>query len=249
MQLERLRRHYEMALQTYDAVALLDLSHLLRIWADLRSQLPGTLPKSSSTMLFRNASPARKLKQTIGPRPFVLALLPGGIRMRGLFGLGGAPAVLGGGNWHVGANVKPNADAYGQIETTEVSHILIVRDIDAPGQLKSGGESIARVNFPRWLDGECVRMRRSSTDPDVVRITTEQMIRRVANTLDGSHPIGMPTTMSQPVDADIEYLLQVNLGGFPLPHTVLLKAAQDILTIFTPWVFPNPQDSASPPAP
>lgn len=37
LQLERLRRHYEMSMQTYDQISLLELSHTLRVWADMNS--------------------------------------------------------------------------------------------------------------------------------------------------------------------------------------------------------------------
>ena len=58
---ERLQRHYAVAVQTYDQVSLLDLSHTLRLWVELKTILPTENPSFATSILFKTASPGSKL--------------------------------------------------------------------------------------------------------------------------------------------------------------------------------------------
>ena len=60
LHLERLRRHYEAAVKTYDEVSLLDLSHTLRLWTELKKPLENLAPEFSNSRLFRTGIPAKK---------------------------------------------------------------------------------------------------------------------------------------------------------------------------------------------
>ena len=61
LHLERLRRHYEVAVRTYDQVSLLDLSHALRVWTELKKPLQSLAPKFSNAIAFKTGVPAKKV--------------------------------------------------------------------------------------------------------------------------------------------------------------------------------------------
>jgi len=66
LHLERLRRHYELAVRTYDHISLLDLSHSLRMWVELKTPLTTIAPKFASAISFKTATPLKKyLKQHV----------------------------------------------------------------------------------------------------------------------------------------------------------------------------------------
>lgn len=71
LHLERLRRHYEAAVRAYDHVSLLDLSHSLRRWTELKTPLIQLAPRFSTTLAFKTAIPAKKVLRAARGRTFV----------------------------------------------------------------------------------------------------------------------------------------------------------------------------------
>ena len=64
-----------------------------------------------------------------------------------------------------------------------------------------------------------------------IAISREMIIKRVANTLDGSHPSASASDADNIFDAPVHHLLRYIVGGLPLPYFLILKIAQDILAI------------------
>jgi len=94
------------------------------------------------------------------------------------------------------------------------------------------GPSLSRLNFVSWMGAEAVRVCYVDETGQLrkLSISREKMIRRVANTLNGSHPSEAGNCDSHdPFDAPIHYLLDFKMGGIDLPYFILLKIAQDIL--------------------
>ena len=105
-----------------------------------------------------------------------------------------------------------------------------------PEQMKAlESQSVTRCNYSQWLGAEVVRI--AYQDPagalTVTSLTREEVVRRVANSLDGSHPSAAATERDGTSinDAAIRKLLSYHMGGIPLPYFVLLKIAQDILEV------------------
>lgn len=234
--LERLRRHYESAVQTYDHVSLLDLSHALRMMAGLRTQMPVIAPNSAKTIAFKNGTPPKPLLRKIGQHPFVYAAMPGGTATFASNGqlLGGQGHQLVDGDFNISGRFMLRPDG-----AWIVQEILIVAG--APDLASHNDHaSVTRGNFNQWLDGEAVRGRRQNPDGSMTdfRITKEQVIRRVANAMDGSHPAGLEGSPAgtEGVDATVKHLMGLFVGGLPLPYFLLLKAADDILTVAKKWL-------------
>ena len=235
LQLERLRRHYELSVRTYDHVSLLDLSHTLRVWADLKQKLPGLHPLVASSIAFKSAIPAKKATRAARGHAFVFAYMPGGVRTYASKGqLAGAPGNEPKASFTLAAATKLNSD--GSIDLKNYAYVST--SFAQPLVKALSAEDVSRGNFVQWLGAEAVRLAYPAEGGKLVTetITREVLIRRVANTLDASHPAAPSggKGSANRYDPAIKHLLQYTMGGLPLPYFVLLKAAQDILQYMPP---------------
>ena len=64
-------------------------------------------------------------------------------------------------------------------------------------------------------------------------LSRENIIRRVANTWDGSHPSIPISDRNQEhfFDPAVAHLMKYTVAGLPIPYFLLLKTAQDLLEI------------------
>ena len=113
-------------------------------------------------------------------------------------------------------------------------YCVISAAFDQPLIKALDAETVTRCTYVQWLGAEAVRV--AFVGPDgklgTVAISREMIVKRVANTLDGSHAsaAGGGDTDNQ-FDAPVHHLLQYTMGGLPLPYFILLKIAQDILAV------------------
>ena len=231
LHLERLRRHHTTAVRTYDHVSLLDLSHSLRVWADLKGVLPEIAPAFATTLAFKTAIPARKVLRAARGKRFVFSYMPGGVITYANNGQIATGPKLGNPNSPVtiGAAVMLLADGTMKLK----SYCFVGIDFEQPLIKALGAEDITRCNYMQWMGAEAVRLSYPAEDGTLKKltITREMIVRRVANTLDGSHPSAAGTNegMGNSFDPAIHHLLQYQMGGLPLPYFILLKIGQDIL--------------------
>lgn len=233
LQLERLRRHYEIAFRTYDQISLLDLSHSLRIWADLKPTLRHTVPAFEATTAFKSAIPAKKVVKLARQHRHIFAYMPGGVVTHASNGhlVSGLDTEGPQGQFSMGCSAKVNTD--GSMELKNFSWVALVPEQPAIQALEAA--DVSRGNFSQWMGAEVARVGYLDSAGTLVRasISREQMIRRVANTLDGSHPsTGQQSgNLENSLDAPIQELLKFKMGGLPVPYFILLKVAQDLLEI------------------
>jgi len=90
-----------------------------------------------------------------------------------------------------------------------------------------------KSSFGVWLNAQAIRIkgRNPSGSLVVFDISRETMVRRVANAMGGSHPIG-GHEMNDINDPIIRELMSTQIFKIPLPYLILLKMAQDILNAF-----------------
>lgn len=230
LQLERLRRHYETAVRTYDVIGFWDLSNALRIWADLKSVLHTEVPAFATTLAFKSGAPSRGLTRLAHGHAYVFAFMPGGVTTYASNGSIAASSVEAG-RGTLGAWVKKNSDG-----SIELKNFCFIADaVDDPLSRALMSEQVSRCNFINWLGAEAARVSYRTDDGvlDGATISREQLIRRVANTMDGSHPsstIGDSEFVNR-FDGPVRHLLKSSMGGIHLPYFILLKVAQDLLAI------------------
>lgn len=237
LQLERLRRHYDVAVRTYDDVTFLDLSHSLRIWVDLKQQLVSAAPSFSQAISFKTGLPARKVIKAARNREFIFCYMPGGVKTYAAKGqLASGPRGNSGGHLS-GVAFKIEED---HIWLDKFSFVSPELDNSLIGALNAHQQQ--RCNFQQWLGAEAVRLSFRSAEGELrpVQISRETLVKRVANTLGGSHPSTAPGETDNIFDPPVRYLLQYKCGGLPLPYFILLKMAQDILE-FAPGLLAEPK--------
>lgn len=225
MQLTRLRRHYDCAIRSHDAVTFLDLAHTLRIWTEMQAPLVHLAPKFATTIAFKSGSAAPRLCRLVRMHEHVLAYMPGGARTYAsndeIAGAMDRPGPV-----CVATKVQYSGDAaiffmFGLVRadpTDEVRRLLEC-------------EVVKRCNFQQWMGSEAVAVGLPQQSGGVRRFSIPRniLIKRVANTLQGSHVDASKS--SNDFDPAVHFLLDCYVGGLPLPYFILLKAAQDILTI------------------
>lgn len=247
LQLERLRRHYEVSVRTYDQVSLLDLSHSLRVWADMKVTLPVDAPAFATTVAFKSALPAKKVMRLARPYRHVFAYMPGGVMTYASNGqIAAGPDFEGpNGQMSVGASFKVNPN--GSMELKNFRYVALA--LDPPAIKALSAEDVSRGNFTQWMGAEVARLGYPDRDGSLLRVSLsrEQVIRRVANTLDGSHPSSgqAPGGRANRFDPPVHELLQYKVGGLPLPYFILLKTAQDILELAPKLLARKPTHSAA----
>lgn len=231
LQLERLRRHYEIAVRSYDHVSLLDLSHSLRIWTELKQPLVKLSPNFSTSIAFKTGLPAKKIFKAARGSKFVFSYMPGGVKTYASNGhLASGPEIESSNrDFSIGISVKISPPL---IELG--NYCFISKGLDDSLVKALGTAEVKRLNYIQWLAAEAVRVSYINKNQVIesIAISREMIIKRVANTLDGSHPSAADgDDIDNNFDAPVHYLLQYKMGGLPLPYFILLKIAQDILEI------------------
>lgn len=233
LHLSRLQRHYDAAVKTYDEISLLDLSHTLRIWADLKLYLP---PVFNTTNAFKGSTPPKAVCRLAIGRKHVLAAISGMVDTYAhngdLIGMPQYPSR----KMKCTATIRKREDG-----ALELGSVYIIYDLDPlitdDGALAQRlvGERVSKLNYTQWMGADAVRVgyENQSGKVTAVTISREMLIRRVANAMDGSHPSSATGDDRQGhhYDLPVKYLMEYKIGGLPLPYFLLLKIAQDILGI------------------
>ena len=124
--------------------------------------------------------------------------------------------------------------------THRVTYILVVNagpngEISHTNIDKLGGLIYyQKVSFGGWLDSLALRIKgvnESELSYQMLNISRETLIKRVANSLGPSHPAG-GYTISDINDPILKELLGYTIYRIPIPYTALLKVAQDIIDAF-----------------
>lgn len=228
VQFARLRRHSDAAGKTYDYVSFLDLAHTLRVWADMKQTMSSAAPKFSESIAFRTATPSRHALRTLRGREFVYSLLPDDVTTHAsngvIIGLKNQPA-----DAEVIANWRRNG---AQLEVGFYAYISPPHKQRVAEIFR--GQGLRRCTFQEWMNSAVVVGSHPAEHGRLVpfSLTREQLIRRVANELDASHPRGMEVPVrAAEASRATHYLLGHMVAGLPLPYLHLLKDSQDILGV------------------
>jgi hypothetical protein len=196
----------------------------------LKQPLIELAPAFSKTISFKTGLPAKKVLKAARGHTYVFCYMPGGVITYAAKGhLASAPEMnRGAGDFTSGGAVKIGAD-----HIWINKYCIVSTSFDQPLIKALEAETQTRCNYQQWLGAEAVRLCYRDTNGKLipVSVSREMMIKRVANTLDGSHPSASSGGETNTFDAPVHHLLQYSAGALPLPYFILLKIAQDILEI------------------
>ena len=228
LQYERLQRHYNSALYTYDSISMLDLVHTLRIWTELKSEIKQENFVDINKPIFVSSTPIKTIKKITKGRDYVWVGF--GKTSVNTYAANGeilyCPFYKDKIAGTIGAKIK-------RLENNGLA-ILTVHfcksQIDEP-YIKNEALLIQNINsskFDHWLGTEAVRIYYQEKNL-LITISREMLIKRLANTLDASHPQKDKIDDNNRFDQYINELLTYTCGGLPLPYFIALKIAQDII--------------------
>jgi len=234
LQLARLRRHHELAVNSNDRIALLDLSHTLRIWTELKREVDKAASTRGMPKPFQSGTPMRSAFKALRGAPYVISILPGGVLTKAGDGAKdiGRPLSIAG-------SVSGGYSA--ELMDTEVGLLcrrfcFSYRWLSDEDRAALKNYSITALNYSEWMGAEVVRVCFPDQNGalEVMAINREVLIKRVANTLQGSHSAASPPEEDDKTnrfDRAVQFLLDFKCQGLSAPYFILLKIAQDIIEV------------------
>jgi hypothetical protein len=231
IQVERLRRHYALAIHTYDPITLLDLSNVLRIWVELRSEMMKYYDAGGNQKLFKSASPTRRLLSSIRKQRYILSYLADGVRTYASNGqVVSGPTSDQNKSFSAGATIVRHEDSSFTFKSFSfIGKSLSQKEVQAIGKSK-----ISKCDYSDWLGSEILRINDYDKTGMLVRkiIPRSILIKRVANILDGSHSsLASQDSSENQFDEFIIKAMSYTVGGLPLPYYLIIKIAGDLVNV------------------
>jgi len=214
LQLGRLERHTisaaKVSAQADDTIALMDMTHVLRIWVDMKSDVDDFLATISPYPAFKNPEYTKDLKRLLKRHKHFRLQTTGGAHT--------TDGQIEGFTWFQ----KPLSDD--ELETIRKA---------GPPRTRS-----TSLTFSEWLGSEILVYVDPSANPPRMGISREVLVRRIANVLGPSHPAGTDIGMEHenPSDANIRGLERMSLLGIPAASILLLEMAQQIIDTLKPVI-------------
>ena len=231
LQHQRLRRHYDAACRTYDHISLVDLSVALRVWTELKEHLAIEAPHVLTSIAFKTQSPPKAIVRATSGASKVLAYFPDGVI-----------TYAGNGEFMAAPEDCPVDVPFTMLSTVQVvenhlrvdRYVFIAPAVDESLHSSLIASSPKRCTFVQWLGADAVRFSFVGTDGRQVTnaFSRVDLVRCVANSMDGAHPAAASQATQKPSDVALEFLMKHRVAGLPLPYFLLLKIAQDLLSVY-----------------
>lgn len=204
LQYERLERHYKGALEPQDQVSFLDLSHVLRIWAEMKMAIDEIATARGITLGLKNFVRGKERKNIVRGSKYIYLPLASGVS---------SPAVQVKGVGFVNRALSPEE----------------IKKLYEAGPPMASSTSLT---FSQWLASGIYDVSSTNAAHPTLTISREILIKRVANILGASHPQGTDYSdeTENRFDPHVRELHQISVaGGYPATYYQLLETAQDIL--------------------
>ena len=193
---------------------------------ELKLVLPDIDKTFTSKIPFKSAVPNRKILRSYSDVEYIVGFMPGGIATHAgngkLFEWKERA-----GPFSIGGLIVPIEDGL------EMKNFhFCFPNVEKGTDCITVNPKVTRLNLVQWFGSEIVRMnyRRSNGQLEIISISRETLIKRLANILDGSHTsLGKNSDFSNKFDEPIKFLMDFKCGGCPIPYYLLLKVAQDIV--------------------
>ncbi len=190
--------------------------------------------------VFKSSTPAKKLVRALCGRTYILFSMPSTVHTaasKNQLGFTG-DGIHAGGNATVGATARFNEN--GSLDIS--AYYYVKGEVEPPLRSLLGEGQVSRGNYAQWLGSEVIRLSYPGVDGQCtpVGISRENLIRRMANTFNASHPRDpdVSENMEHVLDPAIQFMMKYTVAGLPVPYFILLKAAQDIIAV-APRLMPS----------
>jgi hypothetical protein len=211
LQYRRLGRHVEAVIRSADSISMLDMAHSLRIWAEMKTFVDRQLQDLDMRIRWPNPRTNRRRDRVWHGTKFFHASLAGDVEIN---------------NVRVaGFSVIDRA-----LTAEEVQRLY-----------EAGRPEVAEVElaFFEWLGSSVVKVTQDERgEHEILTISREMLIKRVANVLGASHPQGMDRLSADEnrFDPYVEELMEFRVLDRPLPYLLLVEIAQTITERLRPFL-------------
>jgi len=206
LQYARLERHHLSALKNKDPISFLDLSHTLRIWVELKSFVDELAKEKSIILELNNPNLSKTFKQFLKKNIHTHLPLANGVT----------------------STIKiQNVVTFDRALTDE--ELIELTKPDTP---QASFAQKSNLCFSDWLSSGVYEVPSGDVKHPHLKLSREIIIKRVANILGASHPIGTENADMQENKFD-PYILDLHkiqlADGYPATYYQLLEIANDIL--------------------
>lgn len=203
LQFERLKRHHVACKDNIDEISMLDLAHSLRIVDEMSKDIDALIVGKGLEIAFPNTVKRNSVKAILNRTKFVSAPLST------------SPETSS------GMRLKGLFIAHGSFSHEEIKKMYEA----GPPQIKN-----ENLSFDEWLGSEVLETK--SGEGARIGISRRMIIKRVANILGASHPMGKDeeNEYEHKFDPFIKELHSISVAnGYPLTYYQLMEIAEVII--------------------
>jgi hypothetical protein len=228
LQYRRLLKHYDSCLEVYDLTNLLDLSHTLRIWCELKTNLKENHSIIASQKIFTGVSFSKSLVNTYRNNEFIFLSIPNGVIT---YASNCNPII---GSKYFDKNGKFKYEFISKINRHqfELKQLIFINNVN--GKILNSIPITTNLNYLDWLGSEAIRINyvNNINQLEMISISIESIIKRLANSFEGSHPENSNIESNNKFYEPVKYLFNYICAGLPLPYFILLGIAKEIINNF-----------------
>lgn len=228
-QLKRLKRHYEQCVKSYDYIGLLDLSHTLRVLGEMTEEID-----DSSDKVFKIIKPSKKFTRLLKRSLHIYMRIPEAVTTYAVDSKGDMrPQFFFPKEWQGYSDYK----MFGVFKTGETPNEIKFYNICLHNRLTSEEEkrleeyekrsTIEKLKFSHYIKRPFIYFKMKRHDP--THITREQLIKRLANEYDASHPGKKNHQSKNKFSGPVREFMNIKLANLPMPYFAILHIAKDII--------------------
>jgi hypothetical protein len=204
LQFRRLARHTQAAAADKDEISLLDMTHCLRIFVDMKAAIDQYVQENEIQVVWPNPVWTSNVKKVYRGSLYLQVPLAAGVETGGV-----------------------------QVKGLTISDKALTPE-EVQQRFRSGQPQNAPTNltFSEWFGSETIKVTQDEAgERRVIGISREMLIKRVANFLGASHPEGSESSVEyeNSFDLYIGQLHQDGVADFPLTYYQLMEIAQTIV--------------------
>ena len=198
LQFDRLKRHYEACSKTRDKVSMMDLSHSLRIWVEMKEDVDTLVASLDKNIEFKNKVMEGKIKNILK------------------------------GSSYTWSPLLADESATSDLQVSQVfisDRAFSAEEVKTMHEEMMAQDQYKGMTFSNWLGASVMQ---TTGKKGTITISRETLIKRVANMLGASHPIHNEPSSNEidPYILDLHSVEVAD--GYPLTYYQLIEIANQI---------------------